>query len=239
METGIKSSFIPSDAVVSPVDRSAQRTGFGDLLILIAVVLLVASAALAVAVFLYVQYLENSSASKVQQLQIAKDAFDPALIQELTRLDDRMKIADRVLRNHVAPSAFFDILEQLTLQTISFGNLAFKMTDPQNISIQMSGVAVSVNSIALQADYLSRSGTIANPIFSNIARKQDGVHFDLSALVSPLAIRYSQRFVPSAPTTNFEETVRSPFGAPLDPNAPNLPATPIDGEAAPENDPFQ
>jgi len=238
METGIKSSFIPSDAVVSPVRRTAQRTGFGDLLILLAIVLLVASAALAVAVFLYVQYLENSSASKVKQLQIAKDAFDPALIQELTRLDDRMKIADRILKNHMAPSAFFDILEQLTLQTVSFENLSFKATDPQNISIQMAGVAVSVNSIALQADYLSRSGTIANPIFSNIARKQDGVHFDLSALVSPLAIRYSQRFVPSAPTTNFESAARSPFGSPLDPNAPNLPAEPP-GEVPPENDPFQ
>lgn len=243
METGIKSSFIPSDAVVSPTRRTAQRTSFADLLILIGIVLLVASAALAVAVFLYVQYLEQSSASKVEQLKRAKDVFEPALIQELTRLDDRMRVADKILKNHVAPSRLFDLLEQLTLQTVSYSNFTFKATDAQNISMQMSGKAVSVNSIALQADYLSRSGTIANPIFSNIARKPDGVHFDLTALVSPLALRYTQQFVPSAPTVNEAES-RSPFGAPLMPGAQDVPAgaQPLaDPNAAPAApaDPFQ
>jgi len=243
METGIKSSFIPSDAVVSPTRKTAQRTSFGDLLILIGIVLLVASAALAVAVFLYVQYLEQSSASKVEQLKRAKDVFEPALIQELTRLDDRMRVADKVLKNHIAPSRLFQILEELTLQTVSYDNLTFKATDAQNISMQMSGTARSVNSIALQADYLSRSGTIANPIFSNIARKQDGVHFDLSALVSPLALRYNQQFVPAAPTVN-QETTRSPFGSPIEAGAQDVPpgAAQPDPNVVPEagsQDPFQ
>jgi hypothetical protein len=211
METGIKSSFIPSDAVVSPARKVAQRTSFADLFILIGVVLVVASAALAVAVFLYVQYLQQSSASKVEQLQRAKEAFEPALIQELTRLDDRMQVADRILKGHISPSA------------IAYDNLSFKANDAQNMSLQMSGVAASVNSVALQADYLGRSGTIVNPIFSNIARKTDGVHFELSALVNPLALKYSSQFVPSAPVTNIDESARSPFGTPIDANAPDLP----------------
>ncbi len=239
METGIKSSFIPSDAVVSPTRRVAQRTSFADLLILLGVVLLVASAALAVAVFLYVQYLNTSSTSKREQLERAREAFDPALIQELTRLDDRMRVADRILKNHTAPSRLFDILEQLTLQTVSYSTLSFK-ADQANVTMSMAGIAQSVNSVALQADYLSRSGTIANPIFSNIARKTDGVHFDLTALVSPLALRYSTQFTPSAPTTNFPAPTNSPFGQPGQQGAPQqAPQNPENVPPPAEADPFQ
>jgi hypothetical protein len=45
---------------------------------------------LAGAVFIYKQYLQTANNSKKEQLQRAKDAFDPTLIQQLTRLDDRM-----------------------------------------------------------------------------------------------------------------------------------------------------
>lgn len=191
METGIKSSFIPQDAATPRAIKSRSPTSFADLLILIAIVFLVASIALAAGVFLYLRFLQTSGASKLAQLERAKAAFEPSLIQELTRLDDRMQAADVVLRNHVAPSLFFHLLEQLTLQTVSFSTLDFQAADPQNMTIAMTGTAVSVNSIALQADYLSKSGTISSPIFSNIARQGDGVHFNLTAILNPLALRYA------------------------------------------------
>lgn len=202
METGIKSSFIPQDAQVAAAPRAMRGPGLSDLLILIAIVVLVASVALAIAVFLYVQFLKTSTASKLEQLERAKAAFEPSLIQELTRLDDRMSAADKVLSEHVAPSVFFHILEQLTLQTVSFSNLDFRAADAQDMSIKMRGVAASVNSIALQADYLSKSGAIASPIFSNIDRQVTGVHFDLSAIVNPAALRYVQTAAAAAPVSD-------------------------------------
>ncbi len=213
METGIKSSFIPSDAVAPQRARQVSRTGFADLLILIGIVLLVASMALAAAVFLYLQFLQNSSASKLEDLQRAKDQFQPSLIQEMTRLDDRMRAADQVLSAHVAPTIFFSALEQLTLQTVGFNDLSFQATDAQNMTIQMSGIAASVNSIALQADYLSKSGIITQPIFSNINRRGSWVNFDLAAVVNPLALRYRQATVPQLPAAPQQPQNVSPFGS--------------------------
>ena len=147
-------------------------------------------------------------------MQRGKESFEPSLIQDLTRLDDRMRAADHVLSGHIAPSIFFHVLEQLTLQTVSFNNLSFQVTDAQNMTIKMTGQAASVNSIALQADYLSKSGVIANPIFSNINRAGQGVQFDLAAIVNPNALKYRQGSpVPAEAQEIQTPTLTSPFGS--------------------------
>ena len=191
-DTGIPTSFIPHDTAAAP-SSAPRRSGGGlnDLLLLCAIVLFIASAALAVGVFLYGQFLATEKSSKLAQLERAKAAFEPSLIQQLTRLDDRMHAADKLLSAHIAPTAFFSTLEQATLQTVSFETLELQASDASHIGIEMEGVARSVNSIALQADLFSKNGVIASPIFSDIARQQDGVHFNLSALVNPAAIRYA------------------------------------------------
>lgn len=199
METGIQSSFIPHDAgEIKSVSPRLGGSGFADLLVLLAIVLLVASIALAGGVFLYKQYLETSTNSKLEQLQRAKAAFEPSLIQQLTRLDDRMHAAATILGNHIAPSVMFSALEQATLATISFKSLNFETSDGEHITIKMDGVAQSVNSIALQAQLFSKNGVVTSPIFSGIARDTDGVRFSLSALINPTSINYTHSL--SAPT---------------------------------------
>lgn len=193
MESGIQSSFIPQDAAKpTQAPRRPSTGGLSELIFLISIVLFVASAALAGAVFLYEQYTVSSSTSKSEQLRRAKEAFEPALIHELTRLDDRMRAADLVLSAHIAPLALFDALQQSTLETVSFKSLALEVADSQNIKVKIAGVAEGVNSIALQADLFSKSGVVSNPIFSDINRQLDGVHFNLSALINPAAINYSR-----------------------------------------------
>lgn len=193
MESGIQSSFIPHDAAKSaPVPGQPSRGGLSELGLMVSIVILVASGALAGAVFLYEEYAKTSEKSKVEQLQRAKDAFEPSLIQDLTRLDDRMRAADVVITSHMAPIALFDALQAATLSTISFQTLDYLALDPQRITVKMSGIAQGVNSIALQADLFSKNGVITNPIFSDISRQADGVHFTLSALINPAAINYVQ-----------------------------------------------
>jgi len=191
MESGIQSSFIPKDAgKVSGAPRLERSGGLSDLLLLISIVLLVASCALAGAVFLYGKYLETTATNDSAQLKSAQAAFDPTLISQITRLDDRMRAADTILSTHTAPTALFAALEQSTLTTISFSSLDLEASDPTKITLQMSGIAHTVNSIALEADVLSKDGVITNPIFSGISQQADGVHFDLSALVNPSTINY-------------------------------------------------
>ena len=226
METGIKSSFIPRDATTSTSTRGRSPPGLADLMLLISVVLFVTSVSLGIGVFLYLQFLQGSSTSKLKQLELAKQAFEPSLIEQLTRLDDRMRASDQVLSAHIAPTLFFHLLEQVTLQTVAFQHLDFQAVDQQNMNIKVNGIAASVNSIALQADYLSKSGMITSPIFSNINRQPGGVGFDLSAIVNPMAIRYvhEQAAQQSAapPPSSEQNTGSSPFesgGAAASPGA--------------------
>ncbi|OGG63039.1 hypothetical protein A3C21_03365 [Candidatus Kaiserbacteria bacterium RIFCSPHIGHO2_02_FULL_59_21] len=170
----------------------ARGRGMQELFVLVSIVLLVASLALAAGVFLYTGYLRSSAASKVGQLERAKAAFEPSLIHELTRLDDRMRAAGGVLGGHIAPSAFFRMLEQTTISSLAYTSLDFEAAEPQRMNVKMDGVARSVNSIALQADLFAKGGMITSPIFSNINREADGVHFSLSALVNPVAINFTQ-----------------------------------------------
>lgn len=210
METGIKSSFIPQAPVVGSSAPRRRGSSF-DFLVLLALVLFVASATLAVGVFLYVQFLQSSNASKLEQLERAKAAFEPSLIQELTRLDDRMRAADEVLAQHIAPTTLFKLLEQLTLQTVSFSSFTFK-TANDTISLSMQGLAQSVNSIALQADLLSRSGTIVNPIFSDINRQIGGVRFNFTADVRREALLFRSLVAAPSPETQPQQPAPSPFG---------------------------
>lgn len=169
-----------------------STTGLYDLFLLISIVLFIASIVLAVGVFLYQQFLQAQSASKLGELQRAKDAFEPALIQQLSRLDDRMRSADELLAGHFAPTMFFAVLGQVTLQTVAFTNMQFEAVNANDMSIKLSGVAQSVNSIALQADLFGKTSSIVDPIFSGISRQADGVHFEVIAKINPALVRYQQ-----------------------------------------------
>jgi hypothetical protein len=189
-DTSTPGTFIPHDTAITAAAPRARGGGLNDLFLLMGIVLLVASGALAVGVFLYAQFMQSQSTSKLEQLQRAEAAFQPSLIDQITRLDDRMHAASTVLGAHLAPTAFFQALDQATLQTISFSSLHLEATDQQHITLTMQGVAQSVNSIALQAELFSKNGVITDPIFSNIARQQDGVHFDFSAIINPTSLNY-------------------------------------------------
>lgn len=193
METNITSSFIPTDAT-SLSNQRGSGSALYDVVLLISIVLLVASGALAVGVFLYSQYLTADVVSKKAQVDTAQKAFQPARMQEITRLDDRMRAADVVLGSHLALSAFFRLLEQATLESVSFKTLQLEASDPKAISIKMTGVAQSVNAVALQADTFTKTGALTSPLFSNIARREGGVHFDFSALLNVDAVRYSSQY---------------------------------------------
>ena len=213
METGIKNSFIPHDVSRPSSEARAREGSVLDLAVLISIVLLVASGVLGLGVFLYQQYLSNSSASKINQLKDAKKQFSPDLIQMATRLDDRMRMADAILENHIAPSIFFHMLEKNTLDTVSFRSLEIQTGGEKEMIVKMNGIAESVNSVALQADLFSKGGIITSPIFSNINRQSGGVLFNFSGIVNTNAMRYAQSVAEGNPTSTL---------FPPDPSLPSL-----------------
>jgi len=189
METNAQPTYIPHDAG-EPVRPRESGGGIGDLVLMLAILAFAASAALAVGVFLYLQYLSGVAASDLAKLIEAEKKFQPALVEELQRLDRRMNAAEAILGTHLAPSSFFTILNTVTAKTISYSSFELKVAD--GIELEMDGVGRSVNSIAFQADLLGKDSAYQNPIFSNLDRQKDGVHFHLSASIDPMAINFER-----------------------------------------------
>ena len=222
-------SFIPQDAgELSNTRVRSPRVGLHELSSVIAMIILLASLALAGAVFLYQQFLGTQLTSKRASLNRAKEEFDPALIAKVTRLDDRMHSASEILRTHIAPTVFLNVLSQVTLSTISFQSLDMKTNNTKNITLKMQGLAHSINSIALQADIFSKNGVIKDPIFSNIDQQADGVRFNLIALINPTSISYGQLLagISNAPLPSGDSAgaVATSTTAP----APQNPSSPFD-----------
>lgn len=188
MDANTQPSFIPHDAGV-PNRPRPSGSGLGDLILMLAILAFAASAALAVGIFLYHQYLTSIAASDLAKLKSAEEQFQPALVSQLERLDKRMQSAEAILGEHLAPSAFFTILNAITAKTISFTSLNFVVAD--SIKLDMDGIARSVNSVAFQADLLAKEATYQNPIFSNLDRQKDGVHFHLSTFINPDSINFN------------------------------------------------
>jgi len=200
MESNIKSSFIPdkmpaSQSAANYAQKSSGSSGgAGDIFILIAIVALAASLALAAGVFLYDRFLDANVQKKSEQLERARKAFEPQLIQELVRLDSRLQAADSVLANHLAPSELFNLLEELTLQSVSYDSLNYSLGEDSGITIKLKGKSHSVNGVALQASVFGQHNAISNPIFSDLDLVKDGVSFQVSANVNPSALRYTTVF---------------------------------------------
>lgn len=212
MDPKIKASFIP-DQVSAQKGKQASRKSsggsLGDVLILIAIVALAAALALGAGVFLYDTYLDAQVESKEEQLARAQRSLEVRLIEELLRLDTRLDAAGQVLAQHLAPTELFTILENTTLQSVSYETLNLLVDDDNTITLTMEGRAGSVNSVALQASVLGESTAITNPIFSDLDLIADSVTFQVTANINPAALRYVNVFNQS--------------GAPALPGIPQLP----------------
>ena len=221
MEPAGQPSFIPHDAGESKAARRSSEGGLWDLLLMLGIVALAVSCALAAGVFVYQQYLKTSINRSLDRLREAREQFDPSLVNQLTRLDNRMQSADDLLATHLAPSAFFSVLDQITAQTVAYQGLEMEVNDPRRITLKMSGVARSVNSIAFQADLLSQSGVFTSPIFSNLDRQKDGVHFSLNSFIDATKINFAD-LINVAMSAASGATQASP-AAPETPSAPTSP----------------
>ena len=223
MDSKIKASFIPDKSLSKRSTKTLTSAGgIGDLLMLLSVVILAAMIALAAGVFLYDRFLASNVVKKEAQLARSREAFDPVLIQNLIRLDNRLNAASDILVRHLAPSEVFALLQSFTLQSISYKSLTYNIGEDGIIHISLTGDAQSVNGVALQSSVFGENSAIVNPIFSDLNLTATGVSFDMSAILDPLALQYAlvaQRRAEAAAnptgtaaTTNTSTTSTDAFG---------------------------
>lgn len=194
MENPLHSSFIPArPGAATPLGQYTGDTtsrDITDVFVLIGTIAIIIAGTLAGGVFLYKLSVAQGLETTKKQLETAEKSFNPKNVRELSRMDERIRVAESLLKSHIAPSMLFAVLQQTTLQSIQFKSMDFDGASQEKLIVEMKGVATGVNAIALQANIFSRHPAIKDPIFQINDLTKDGVTFDVSFMLNPDIVNY-------------------------------------------------
>ncbi len=199
MEPKFQTSFIPKQSLsAAPVanvrrsNRTSRAFGIGTVISIVIFIVAVSASAI---VFLYQQYLSASIKSNQESLSRAREAFEPALIVQLTRLDSRINAAEELLAKHIAPSSLFALIQSITLQNVQFTQYIYTApTETSLVHIELFGKAKSFKTLALQSDLVGTNSNLKNPVISEVALSGNGdVNFKFSADVDARMINYVEQ----------------------------------------------
>ncbi|MBI2047787.1 MAG: hypothetical protein HYT27_01475 [Parcubacteria group bacterium] len=185
-----KTSFIPKKPLIRE-NILGQQKGV-NLVLFVSIIIFFATVLIAGGVFLFDVLLKRQESSLTSSIERAREAIEPELVASLGRIDARIKAAKNILDNHTAISPIFDLLEQLTLSSVSFESLRYVVESEGKITFQLSGTARNYSSVALQSVLFGENRYIENPIFSNLQLNNQGsVSFNFSANINKRLVLFS------------------------------------------------
>jgi hypothetical protein len=190
-ETKFQTSFIPKQ----PVTEESRRPsgGGGGILFLLGFLFLIISLASAAGVFIWNKTILSNIKEGEFNLAESKKGFDNNTIATYTKLDNRIDVADSLLKKHIKASALFPKLGMNTLQTVRFNNFNYSYTGTGNVAISMAGEAADYESMALQAKQFTSaeaSDAFKSPIFSSFSKNRDRVVFTFTSGIDPYVVDY-------------------------------------------------
>lgn len=154
----------------------------------------------AAATFGYQLILESVRDRKAEELAAAEASISRTTVDEFLRLHNRLNATEVMLDEHIALSQYLDVLESLTLQTVSFDSLDLVVGTGRVTTVTMEGSARSFNSLAAQSAAFAAEKRIKRAIFSNIGTGETGlVSFSLTAELDPALIAWDGAAAPAVP----------------------------------------
>lgn len=213
MDPQVSASFIPKKPLVADPKR---RRGGGSLFSLIALLIFITSVVAAGVTFAYTQYLKSAIVSKSDSLKRAQAAYDPGVIEELIRLDQRLSAGQTILGSHLAPSAIFNMLSIKTLEQVQFDQFSYTVNEEGKAELILSGKAANFSTIALQSDEFSASKMLKDVVFGDltISPTTGRVSFTVTASIDPGSILFRNNLGTGAPSTPLNTTPSEPVDVP-------------------------
>lgn len=200
MDPTVPNSFIPKKNLEGESRRG--RSGATGLVLFISILIFIASLVAAGGAFAYQGLLKQSIASKSNSLALNEKAYDPGVIQELIRVDNRINQAKTLLGKHLAPSTIFSFLSQQTLEKVQFTAFDYGIKAEGTATISLKGLADSFSTVALQSDQFGASKILKDVIFSDVSVDSSNgkVSFSVTAIVAPSLILYTSALTASPAT---------------------------------------
>lgn len=210
MDPRFQTSFIPKKPIVTQSNSIAPSSI--NLVTLIATVIFVVVLALSGAAYFYKGLIVKQIEADKATLGRARDAFDPKLIAQIVRLDNRIETARKLMASHISVNPLFQFISSITLQSVRFRDFDFSYAGPDKIQVSMTGQAQNYASVALQSDELYKQKSFQNVSIGDMALDRSGViSFKVSATVDSKLLSYSAGFksAPSAASTKTGTTTKT------------------------------
>jgi hypothetical protein len=192
MEQNFQTSFIPKKPIIEHHESPTRSVSiFTVISIVILFTVLLATGGL----YFYKEVLAKNIAQMANDLDLAKNRFEPSKITELQTLDRRLRNSSEILANHTAITPVFEVLSALTMKTVRYTTFKYDIGTEKNakVMIKITGIAVGYRSVALQSDLFAKNKNLIDPVFSNLTLDQSGnVLFDLEFSVDPAFVNYKQ-----------------------------------------------
>jgi hypothetical protein len=212
MDNQLKTSFIPRKNLEEAVNlqtgaSSPRRVGGVSFFSILAFVIFIVAIGTYIFTFVWQIKLQKDIVKQVETMKQVRDTFDEKFVQDALRLNTRIEQSGSILQNHVSPSSLYALLQDYTLQTVSFSNFTFKDNQDGTLGISGSGVAARYESIVLQSDAFGKSGYLRNVIFTDLKPDQSNsaINFSLQATLDPKLILYRKSLQStSAQTDNIQ-----------------------------------
>ena len=192
MEPNFQTSFIPKKPIVQERATSSRPI---SLLVVVSIFVFFTVLAASTALYFYKGVLVKNIAQMENDINLAKNRFEPSKITELQALDRRLRASNEILSRHIAITPVFEALQALTMKTVRYTKFSYDFGTGKEakIVIKMSGLAIGYRSIALQSDLFAENKNIIDPVFSNLTLDNSGnVLFDLEFSVDPNFVDYKQ-----------------------------------------------
>jgi hypothetical protein len=192
MEQDFQTSFIPKKTVVE--ERASAPRSYG-LFAIIAVIVFLTMVVSVGGLYLFKGITEKNIVKMENDLNLAKNRFEPSKIVQLQVYDKRLRSATDILSRHVAISPIFKALQDITMKTVRYTKFNYSLGAEQNpkVEVKMSGEGIGYKAIALQSDLFSQNKYFIDPIFYNLSLDGKGnVLFDLDFSVEPSFVDYQE-----------------------------------------------
>jgi len=193
MENKFQTSFIPKKSF-DDMGKVSVKTPH-NILSLIAGTMIIITLVVAGGVFGYKILLNKKIEAISIEVSNKEKTFDYGTIESIVLVDKQLKSAETLLKNHVAVSNVFTILEDATIKNVRFLNFSFTYLSPTKVALSMKGEARSFGAVARQAEVFSTATTTAqyfkDTLFSDFNLDQSGnVTFSFLATLDPRLTAY-------------------------------------------------
>ncbi|MEK7642238.1 MAG: hypothetical protein AAB392_00365 [Patescibacteria group bacterium] len=206
--SNFQSSFIPKGVGgLSATIEPRKGTGFfGTIIVLLFILTLLTTAGL----IAYKQIIKGSIVELRSELALAESTVDTESIDKMFAFSKKLTAAKGVVMRHRVVSNFLRLLEENTLQSVSFREFNYQFMPEGDINIILNGQAGGYSSLASQEGILSKIKDIKSVNFSELSLTEGGlVSFKLSILIDPSSAIYATDVVSNQTektTSSLEDT---------------------------------